>query len=904
LGFAGLIAIVACKGGDAAVEPAALREPSLRAADYAFAGCAVVRSGPRCELSEARELTFWVPTDAPLVAASDAGALAFASTERAGSGTRYRLRVPVAARFVELRERGAARGFRLPVGDAQPSPALAEASALRAQGKFAEARARVESAMSGLSPELQGRARALLARIALSEDDTARAAAGLRESMEAAARAGRISDVAYDGTALSYVLIASLHDHIAARSTLDRVAQVAGADPASAAFLPHYRALLALDTGDVRGALALFREAAERTGRLGLREHELLARQKEATTLVLLGRHDEAIATQQRLLAHFTFKDACQSADAQERLAWFVIQAEPTPRSELAAIGQSAAQAAARHLEGCASRRRRRNHVINAGLFALQQGDTEALRAALAELDALRGGDDALLATWAFELRGRAALAAGQPNDALAAFRRALALSQRSGFWDNEHLAQVGIGRSFEALRKPRDAIAAYAAAEALMDRFLSSVPLGEGQAGFLHERESGTRRLIALLVDVGQPAQALDVARRARARVIAELAHPTRLEQLDAAARARWESAVVRYRTQRAALEREQAEAWKLPADRLAQSQATWIEARRAALAALEEANALLRDGDASRAEAPALARPGPREVLLSYFPIDGGVLGFAARAGATVARRLPPVDLDAPRAALGAAFLEPFGAMLNGVERIFVVTHAELARVDVHALELSGAPLLARAPVVYALDAPAHAPSARASSGALVMVDPLSDLPAARGEGEIARRALSAAPADVFAQAQATRARALSGLARAGVFHYAGHGQFAGTEGIDSGLRLADGQLSLGDILALPAAPQLVVLSACEGARAEGPGFAGGLGVAEAFIAAGVREVVAATRPVADVTSAALVRAFYAARSRDPEAGATAALREAELQMRKEQPDADWASFRVLVP
>ena len=142
--------------------------------------------------------------------------------------------------------------------------------------------------------------------------------------------------------------------------------------------------------------------------------------------------------------------------------------------------------------------------------------------------------------------------------------------------------------------------------------------------------------------------------------------------------------------------------------------------------------------------------------------------------------------------------------------------------------------------------------------------------------------------------------RARARA-LAKAALFHYAGHGQFAGTEGIDSGLQLADGQLSLGDILALPAAPRLVVLSACEGARAEGPGFAGGLSVAEAFIAAGVREVVASTRPVADDAARALVTAFYAARAGDPEANAAARCAGLNCAA-QEQPDADWASFRLL--
>ena len=47
----------------------------------------------------------------------------------------------------------------------------------------------------------------------------------------------------------------------------------------------------------------------------------------------------------------------------------------------------------------------------------------------------------------------------------------------------------------------------------------------------------------------VGKPAEALDVARRARARVIPSVAHPARLERLDGEALARWEAAIARYR-------------------------------------------------------------------------------------------------------------------------------------------------------------------------------------------------------------------------------------------------------------------------------------------------------------------------------------------------------------------
>jgi hypothetical protein len=883
-------------------EPAATTAPAppLRAGDVEFAGCATVAAGPRCELRETRELTFWAATESPLEARSDRGPLALSGIARVDGGTRCELRVPDGASFVELRVKGASAGTRLPVGDSRRVAVLAEAAAMRAQGQYAQARARLDVEAGSVPVALRDRADALRARLSLSEGDYDGAARGLRASFEVAAKAGRSSDAVYDATALAYVLTANLHDYAAARDVLARAEQVAAGDPASAAILPHYRGLLALETGDLRAALALFREALRRTERLGLRDHELLARQKEAETLALLGRHEEAIESQRRALEGASDDSACRRVDANEQLIWLAILARPVQGSAVAKLAQRSSEAVERALTACASPWRARNHAINRGLLAVQWDDRSTAEGALEALDHLQGGQDALLSTWELELRGRYALAEHRPKNALAAFQRALMLSQRAGLWDNEHLAQVGIGRSFEALGRVQPAIDAYSAADALMGRLLGSIPLGEGQAGFLHEREAGTEQLVALLVQRGKPEQALAVARRARARVIQSVSHATRLEHLDAATRAQFEAAIARYRSLRAQIEREQAEAWKLPADRLAASQAAFARQHAAALEALDAAHALVQGGAVQAATRPEL---GTGEALLAYFPAGPNVIAFVVRGDKTIARTLSAVDQPQSPAALGAALLAPLAADLAGVQRIRVVTHAALASLDVHAFELDGAAAITRFAFAYGLDGAAQRATGTAS-GALVVADPTGDLPSSALEGDTVVRALGAASAKLLLRERATRANVLDALPRVSLFHYAGHGQYAGTEGIDSGLRFADGQLSLGDILSLRAVPALVVLSACEGARADGPGFAGGLSLAQAFIAAGVPAVIASTRPVGDDVARALVEAFYAARAADPKGDAVVALRGAQIALRARQPGADWSSFRALVP
>jgi cellulose synthase operon protein C len=129
------------------------------------------------------------------------------------------------------------------------------------------------------------------------------------------------------------------------------------------------------------------------------------------------------------------------------------------------------------------------------------------------------------------------------------------------------------------------------------------------------------------------------------------------------------------------------------------------------------------------------------------------------------------------------------------------------------------------------------------------------------------------------------------------------AGHGAFAGRGGWGSELRLAGGaRLSVGDLLALPRAPRRVVLSACEGGRAEPGAALEGLGLAQAFVVAGAGEVIAANRPIGDAATEAFMADLYRQLAAGTEPAA--ALREAQLAWHQRAPAADWASFRLFLP
>jgi CHAT domain-containing protein len=198
--------------------------------------------------------------------------------------------------------------------------------------------------------------------------------------------------------------------------------------------------------------------------------------------------------------------------------------------------------------------------------------------------------------------------------------------------------------------------------------------------------------------------------------------------------------------------------------------------------------------------------------------------------------------------------------------------------------------------ATVTYGADLPSHA-NPPESHAALVLSDPNGNLAAARDEGRDVASALARSWNVVSLEGEdATSAAVRDALAHADLFHFAGHGRAAGRAGWSSAMPLASGQLSLGDILALPRAPARVVLSACDGAHT------GGMSLAQAFLVAGSRAVVASTRPVRDDVARAITSALYESLVADPHADLASALRDAQLAVRTRIPDADWSAFRAL--
>lgn len=163
----------------------------------------------------------------------------------------------------------------------------------------------------------------------------------------------------------------------------------------------------------------------------------------------------------------------------------------------------------------------------------------------------------------------------------------------------------------------------------------------------------------------------------------------------------------------------------------------------------------------------------------------------------------------------------------------------------------------------------------------GVLLIVNPTADLPGADDEGERIKSILSRARNVRLTEVgldSATRARVTAELesGRHDVVHYAGHAFFDAQRPGESGLVLADGELTGTHLSSLGRLPPLMVFNACESARLRkakageilrrrSRGVQTNLSLAETVLRAGVAHYIGTHWPVGDRAATAFASEFY---------------------------------------
>jgi tetratricopeptide (TPR) repeat protein len=673
--------------------------------------------------------------------------------------------------------------------------------------------------------------------------------------------------------------------------------------------LSYYGGLLAEKEGDYRTALAEIQNAVEIAERVQLDRYQWLAEEKLALLLRGVGRSREAVQLFDRLGRTPHSADSCEEAQFLSNQAWSVLLAREAGES----FGDPTRilEQALKIYETCedVTPQKKANILINLALAHLQEGRLTQAKDQLARAHELEPHASIPHKLWQLDLEARIARREGRSEEALHLFADLNELALATSSADGRLRAALGKAQSQEALRDRTAALKTLLEAETLLDEQSLQIPLHEGRETFMATRQALVSLHIELLLDQDRREEALAVARHGRSRMLRQLERGDRLANLIPEKRVRWESLLAEYQQRRAALEEQAIDEWRLPVDQRRQERGARKAEAEAVKKLLDRAFLLLEDPSEQPVKEPRPPRPG--ELILAYHPLPRGWTGFAADGKTVAVHRfeLPPDVRSLSTEEQARRLLLPFRAYIERAQRIRILPSGPLLDVDFHSLPFDGDVLLARTPVVYGLDLPVSARSAQApgSRHALLVADPRNDLPGALAEARTIGRILTAGPQPwTTEELKSTEASVEAVRRRFGsvdLLHYAGHGTFSGFGGWESGLLLAQKtRLTLGDILALERVPSWVVLSGCDTGRSSPDASIESLGLAQAFLLAGSRAVVASIRPIDDRGVPEFFTDLYRQWDREPDLAV--ALQHAQLSWRQRNPGADWRAFRLFEP
>lgn len=666
----------------------------------------------------------------------------------------------------------------------------------------------------------------------------------------------------------------------------------------------YYLGLLAEKEGDYRSALAEIQKAVEIAERVKAEDYQRGAEQKLALLLGAVGRSRDSAWLFSRLRRTPHPPDPCEESQLLGNQAWAALLAreagesfgDPTTLLEnaLAAWGECKGAKPIRKV----------NILGNLALAHLQADRLRQAKDFLVRAHAMEPHPPLPQELWQLDLEARIALRERRPAEALRLFADLEDLA--SGSPDGRLRAAYGQAQARAALGDLAAALETLRRSESLLDEQSLQVPLHEGRETFLATRQALVGFHVELLLDQGRNAEALDVARQARSRIVRQLERSDRLASLPPERRAEWERLLSIYQERRSALEARAKDDWRLSTDRLRSEQAARRAESEAAKRLLDQAFLVIGTTAGRGEERPRPPRPG--ELTLAYHPLrHGRWVGFAADGRTVLARRFE-LSPDFPgQDELARRLLLPFRTAIRQAGRVRILASGPLQEVDFHALPFEGDVLLARRPVIYGLDLPAAGPVQPLGRRALLVADPRGDLPGAREEVRTVRKVLESGPrpwtAEEMKDDEASATAVSRRLAGVDLLHYAGHGTFSGSGGWDSSLLLAgDTRLTLGDLLALDRVPSWVVLAACDAGQSSSASPVESLGLAHAFLLAGSRAVVASTRPADDRSVPSFFADLYRQLNREPDPAA--ALQRAQLSWRQREPGADWQGFRLFVP
>lgn len=505
------------------------------------------------------------------------------------------------------------------------------------------------------------------------------------------------------------------------------------------------------------------------------------------------------------------------------------------------------------------------NRRVNLAMAQTLAGELDAAEATMAQVPAGAGGPAGEI------IRGDLHRQRGRLDAARLAFEQARALGLEYGGGIETDYTWRALHGQARVARAQGDMVTA----RAHFDEALAALEKVAVRAGVWHARArffADRRPLIDETADVllgeGDIAGALAVIDAAGARALRAVEARSRLDRLPAPQREAFEGHRSRFAELRAAYEAGKDEGELLDGAALAAWTRRRANERAEMVAAFEAADALLNAHAPARTptatDAAAIAgRLRPGQALVAFGHIGPAIHAFWLSPGRPVTHAVvDPSDL-----------LAPFAERLGALDHLYVVP-GDVAPARELALRPAGpiggeagdVPLgtrLSLSDLPYA-SALLRAP-AKPQAPALVVADPTIDLPHAHTEGKaVADRIVGAR---LLARNAATRAAVRAAMAGARAMHFAGHGVARAETAWQAHLSLAGGTtLTVADILTAPGPAGTVVLSGCKTGVRNALSAREALGLADAFVMAGARAVLATRRNIPDDAAARFIDRFHA--------------------------------------
>lgn len=826
---------------------------------------------------------------------------------RSFDGTRVSIRAPSTARVLTVEADGQAF-YSLPIIPSESPPAQSGLNDVMALWRRERARAEGELPLfvGDPSPAVRAKATALLARAELRQGNVQGAVTSFYESIDAAERAGLISDKVLSGLVLARTLIEDQRQLAEASDVLANLSPALDDFPAGKAMEPYFRALLWSEMGYLHAARRWLEASEQRAEKIDLRHHLKDVHEKLMEVFDLLGLHEQSLGHFDALMSMVPI-GVCQDAQREVSLGWHALVSgdktgEAIERSESAVDLLSPVTRAGK--PGCDNALGRATALMNWAQALIEDGRwSEAER----RLNEARGAKlSPRLSAWLPFLEGRIALSRGHHGVAVPWFEEAARRASSIGLPYAESAALYGRAEAIEASGAEDEALGAYARADEALQRWGALIPFGGGLQSFFGKHDIGVRRHIALLLrrraNEGAIAEAACLSRRSLARIALSVEEERRGAKSDSPRR--WARAI-------------EERLWGAPlgAPPRINNDARSLGSCSSAPGRVEALGA----GEALLVVHPIADDAAPSLVNAQRRKTWAGFLITRASITAAVLGRLPerqPAS-DEAREGLSDLLLGPFTRELERVESEAPLGKKPVLRAAL-AESLSLAPLhdlpwgdrgleetlSDRFSVLYTLDLPQEvAARERRGRTALIIVDPSMSLRKGKEESLLVEAALRDRGWDtlVLAKRDATRESVLRALKedRVELFHYIGHGHAGDHEGFDDSLDLAYGErLTITDILDLGRAPRYVTLSACRGAASRPGSHVRGMSLAGAFLVMGAEVVVASRVDVNDAPAFEVMSTLYARDQsffEDPARALYSALRDV--------PDKKLADFRVIV-